>query len=60
MKIRYALVAAALAGALAPLTAPAQAMVCHPAFQDVCSTAGIACRAMDNDKFAVTQCPPMG
>lgn len=60
-KFRYALAAAAIAGAVAPLTAqPAQAMMCLDEIQPVCSTLGVVCSLLDNPKFGILQCPGLG
>jgi hypothetical protein len=59
MKLRLLLTAAAVAAAGASFAQPASAAVCHPAFRDVCATAGIPCRMLaDNPKLP--DCPPMG
>lgn len=58
-RLRYALAGAAIAAAAAaPLSAPAQAMACHPDFQVVCTVIGLACRTVDD--LPKAECPQLG
>lgn len=58
-KIRLALAGAALTAAVAPLTAPpAQAMVCHPDFEVICTAIRTACYVVE--QVPKLQCIQLG